>query len=141
MIPRILTLFVFALLLFSCGNDIEEMKNNLNGYWEIHEVEKDGKLIKAYTINVKVDYFELNNDSTGFRKKVSPNLDGTFVVTQHQMPFVLRDNKGALQILYSDNGVTHEETIIEASAEQLRIENDRGYVYTYKPFEGININE
>ena len=141
MSPRILLLSVYALLVLSCGNDMEEMRKNLNGYWEIHEVKKDGKLIKAYTINAKVDYFELNNDSMGYRKKVSPNLDGTFVITQHQMPFVLRENQGALHIRYSDNGVTHEETIIEASPKRLRIENDRGYVYTYKPFEGINLNK
>ena len=141
MIPRILSIIVCTLMIFSCGMDMAEMKKNLNGYWEIHEVKKDGKLIKAYTINAKVDYFELNSDSSGFRKKVSPNLDGTFVITQHQMPFVLHENQGSLLILYSDNGVTHEETIIEATGEKLRIENDRGYIYTYKPFESINLDQ
>ena len=141
MIHRILIPIGLVLVVFSCGNDLDEMKKNLEGYWEIHEVKKDGKLIKAYTINANVDYFVLTNDSMGFRKKVRPNFDGTFSVTQHQMPFLIQQKKGSLQILYSDNGVSHKETIIESTENMLRIENDRGYQYTYKTFEGINIDQ
>ena len=132
-------LIVFTLLMWGCKSDPDQMKENLTGYWEIFEVHKDGKLIKAYSINSNIDYFELLNDSTGFRKKVSPTLEGKYLVNEHQTPFGLEKDGNKLIIKYSERDVQYEEILLEAGEELLRIKNEQGLIYSYRPFEPINL--
>ncbi|MBT8258346.1 MAG: hypothetical protein KJO49_07735 [Bacteroidia bacterium] len=115
------------------------MKSRLEGYWEIFEVHKDGKRIKSYTINMNIDYFELITDSTGYRKKVSPTLDGKYIVNDHQTPFFISVKDNKLIIRYQDQGVEYEEIILEVEDELLRIKNEQGFVYSYRPYEPIEI--
>ena len=51
----------------------------LNGYWEIEKVVFDEGEDKDYKMNESYDYFEITNNK-GIRKKVMPQLDGTFLV-------------------------------------------------------------
>ena len=70
---------LFWVLFISCQQQVSpEAISKINGYWEIQKVElPDGKE-KEYKINETVDYFEWNGNK-GFRKKVKPQLDGTFL--------------------------------------------------------------
>jgi len=122
----------------SCGEDPDEMIPFIEGYWEIVEVKKDGKLVKSYSINLNVDYFEVNEDLSGFRKKVSPTFDGKYNVSQHQTSFNLKTESKRLVIYYSDNDIKYKETIVQATSTTLRIENEQGFVYIYKPFQLLN---
>ncbi|MCO4823086.1 MAG: hypothetical protein KC469_13540, partial [Flavobacteriaceae bacterium] len=74
----ILMSFVFFT---SCSQDPESYIEHLSGYWEIDRVEKNNDIIKDYSISTMVDYFEMTNTYQGFRKKVSPKLDGSYIVT------------------------------------------------------------
>lgn len=133
-------IFIGVLALYSCRLSPEMMTPFLEGYWEIVEVKKDGKIIKEFTLNTQVDYFEVNDDLSGYRKKVSPTLDGSYLVTQHQTPFKLISADNELQIHYSDNAIEYIETIIKLNENTLIIKNKEGLVYRYRPFESLKIN-
>ena len=86
-----------------------------------------------------VDYFIMTNTYQGFRKKVSPKLDGSYIVTQHDSPFTLKIENNKLNIYYSINNVTFKETIKFASKDALIISNADGFTYIYKPFTQISL--
>lgn len=133
--------FSFAIIfsLFSCSENPQSYIQYLEGYWEITDVSKNNKSVKSYTISTSVDYFKVNDDLTGFRKKVAPSLDGKFTVTQHESPFVLKVENNELLIYYTVNSVTFKETIGWASENELILTNADGFKYTYKPFEQLII--
>ena len=123
-------LFLF-LALVSCKQDIELADiEKLNGYWEIAYVElaEGGK--KEYKVNESVDYFELK-DLKGFRKKVYPQLDGKYLVT---------NNSQSIEVVNGDKVILKcttpyskwSEEIIEIRDSVLIIKNDSEMVYHYK---------
>jgi len=137
---KFLLVLIVALNLFSCGENPEPYIQYIEGYWEIKQVEKDGKVVKTYNISTIIDYFKVNDDLTGFRKKVTPSLDGKFTVTDDESSFVLKIENNKLCIFYTLNNVTFNETIDYASVTELIITNAEGFKYTYKPFESLNLN-
>ena len=82
---KISVLLVFILV--SCSNSKSINLSDLEGYWEIYQVEKEGTILKKYTISTNIDYFKIYKDSSGFRKKVAPQLDGTFIVSKYVSNF------------------------------------------------------
>ncbi len=136
---RFLSLIVSIILATSCTADKKGFVKYINGYWEITTVKKHNTIIKEYNINTLVDYFELNDDLTGYRKKVAPTFDGKFNVTKHNVPFKLKFENDSLNIYYTFNEVTTKETIIKASKTELIITNLEGFKYNYRPYEKINI--
>ena len=135
------TLLISSFLLIGCQPDHQAMKEQLQGYWEIFEVHKDGDLIKSYTYNSNIDYFELITDSTGFRKKVSPTLEGKYIVTDHQSSFTIQTEKNGLIIRYTGGENEYTEELIEVTSDLLRIRNEQGLIYSYRPYEPINLKE
>jgi len=127
--------FIVASSIWSCSNNPESYIEHIEGYWEIKDVSKNNKSIKSFTISTSVDYFKVNDDLTGYRKKVAPSLDGSFNITQHESPFILKVENNKLYIYYTVNNVTFKETLQKASDKELIITNAEGFKYTYKPFE------
>ncbi|WP_347925056.1 lipocalin family protein [Pontimicrobium sp. SW4] len=137
----LLYIVIIAFTFSNCTSNPEDEIAFIEGYWEIKEVKKDNKLIKAYNANLSVDYFEINNDLTGFRKKVTPTLNGTFIVNQDEAPFTLKIENDSLNIYYNHNSIITKETIIRATKEELVIVNSQGFRYIYNPYKSINIDE
>jgi hypothetical protein len=135
---KLIFIFLIASNLFSCSENPETYIQYIEGYWEIKDVSKNNKSVKSYSISTSVDFFKVHDDLSGFRKKVAPTLDGKFIVTQHESPFILKVENNQLYINYTVNNVTFKETINYASATELIITNTEGFKYTYKPFESIN---
>lgn len=131
------SILIITFLFYSCSNNPEVFVEHIEGYWEIVDVTKANNSIKSYNISTNVDYFKINNDLTGFRKKVKPSLDGTFTITQHESPFQLKIENNNLNIYYTVNNTTFKETIENASETELIITNDEGFKYKYKPFEKL----
>ena len=75
-----------SLIIFSCKKQNYNI-NFINGYWEIVSVSKNNMNIKKYPFSNSVDYFEITNDLSGFRKKVKPKIDGDFNINLHQINF------------------------------------------------------
>ncbi|MDR6300291.1 hypothetical protein [Mesonia maritima] len=125
------------LLLISCNskpelNDLQQ----LNGYWEIKEVtQKDGTK-KAYKFNEMVDFISIDSTGNGFRKKVKPQIDGTYKVfnDREQLQAKIEDNQ--FNLYYTTEMDSWKETIIELEEDKFKVKNDRGIEYSYERFNG-----
>ena len=134
-----LSFLILAVLVISCSTDPEKFIDNIGGYWEIEHVKENNFLVKEYNISTTIDYFEVRDDFSGFRKKVLPALNGKYLVSKHSTPFNLKIEEGILYILYNANGNQFREKILKASKDKLIITNAEGLKYTYKPYEKIDI--
>ena len=136
----ILFYITFSLLIFSCQKQNRDI-NFINGYWEIVSVSKNNKNIKKYPFSNSIDYFEITNDFSGFRKKVKPKIDGDFNVTLHQINFEIENNKNEILLIYG-KGNNFTEKILLLDSLNLKLENKEGYIFKYKKFLNKNyLNE
>ena len=75
---KVVVVVTLCLVFLGCQPKVEkESVTLLTGYWEIEKVVFEEGEDKEYPSNDSFDYFEIKGD-TGFRKKVMPQLDGTF---------------------------------------------------------------
>ena len=129
-----------SLLIFSCEKQNHDI-NFINGYWEIVSVSKNNKDLKKYPFSNSIDYFEITNDFSGFRKKVKPKIDGDFNVTFHQINFEIENNKNEILLIYG-KGNNFTEKILLLDSLNLKLENKEGYIFKYKKFLNKNyLNE
>lgn len=133
--------FFFLLMLMCCKPDANQYIDFIEGYWEIEQVIKDGKIIKTFKVNTGIDYFKINADRTGFRKKLKPNFKGTFETSEDVLNFKLKLDNNTLMLEYKDNDTTYSEEILSASATALVLANTDGFAYHYKPYEPLNLDE
>ena len=134
-------ILTLSFLVLGCArNNPQEQLQYLNGYWEIKQVETVGGKEREYSFSERVDYIEIK-DSTGFRTKVLPRIDGSFVATDSREAVTARIKNDSLYLEYSTNYDTWQEVVLKADAEELQVRNARGITYTYKKFEPINITD
>ena len=131
----------FLILLNSCLSDASTYIPFVEGYWEIVSVTKDQNKVKEFKMSGSVDYFKVNTDLSGYRKKVTPRFDGAFEMSQHQSDFTLFVKGNHLWIHYVNNEVAYSEEIIRANTASLVISNSDGFIYTYKPYEPLIFDE
>lgn len=131
----------FFILLSSCQSDVSTYIPFVEGYWEIVSVTKDQKKVKEFKMSGSVDYFKVNADLSGYRKKVTPRFDGAFEISQHQSEFTLSVTDGRLWIHYDNNDVAYTEEIMRANTASLVTSNSDGFIYTYKPYEPLIFDE
>jgi len=135
-VRQLLTLSFFILLI-SCKSEVSTYIPFIEGYWEIVNVSKDQKKVKDYKMSGSVDYFKVNADLSGYRKKVTPRFDGTFEISQHISEFTLSIKDNHLWVIYTNNNVTYSEEIVRANNSSLILSNSDGFIYTYKPYEPL----
>jgi hypothetical protein len=135
-VKRLIALLIFTTL-NSCQSDVSSYIPFVEGYWEIVSVTKDQKKIKDYKISGSIDYFKVNPDLSGYRKKMTPRFDGAFEMSQHESNFTLSVIDHHLWLNYTNNGVYYREEIIRANNSSLVISNADGFLYTYKPYEPL----
>ena len=134
-------LFLTTLFFFGCKPHPVDYIEFINGYWEIENVYKNGKLLKEFKISQEIDYFRINNDLSGFRKKLKPNFNGSYTTSKDQLNFKLeiKFNK-RLMIVYEDNNTIFVEEITKVNKTNLSIKNDKGMVYNYKFYKPLELN-
>jgi hypothetical protein len=134
-------LFLTTLFFFGCKPHPVDYIEFINGYWEIENVYKNGKLLKEFKISQEIDYFRINNDLSGFRKKLKPNFNGSYTTSKDQLNFKLeiKFNK-RLIIVYEDNNTIFVEEITKVNKTNLSIKNDKGMVYNYKFYKPLELN-
>ncbi|WP_374400433.1 lipocalin family protein [Flavobacterium sp.] len=128
---RILLLIVLFSV-FSCKQKITDTDiSNLNGYWEIEKVELPDGDKKEYKVNETIDFFKIE-ENKGFRKKVMPQLDGTYLTNdvQEDVTVVLKDGDASLQ--YKTTYASWNEEIIELTKDKLVVKNEQEIEYYYK---------
>ena len=128
----------FSLVLTSCNQSINESDViKINGYWEIEKVILENGDKKDYKINETIDFFELHkakNSSkiVGFRKKVMPQLDGTYLTNNSSETISLTIEKGVYYINYVTNYAKWKEEIIKIKDSVLVLKNGNTIEYHYK---------
>ena len=128
---RILLLIVLVSAL-PCKQKITEADlSNLNGYWEIEKVELPDGDMKEYKVNETIDFFKIEANK-GFRKKVMPQLDGTYLTNdiQEDVVVVIKDGDASLQ--YKTTYASWKEEIIELTKDKLVVKNQQEIEYYYK---------
>ena len=117
-----------------------EQLQNLPGYWEIESVEFSDGTEKEYKISTTIDFIEITNNQ-GIRKKVNPQLDGSFKVSKDAETFTPKIEQDSLQLYYKTPFDTWKETILLAQDSTLHVLNKDGNIYKYKKFSTFNFNE
>ncbi|NHM06267.1 lipocalin family protein [Flavobacterium sp. CYK-4] len=132
--------FLLVLLVFSsCQKQISASDlSKINGYWEIEKVVFDDGNEKQYTINEVYDFFEVK-DNKGFRKKVMPQLDGTFLVNDTYETIVIENRNGSYFINCSTDFAKWKEEIIKLNDKELVLRNPSKKEYHYKRAAAINL--
>lgn len=132
---------IFICLFFvGCQKEIKpEEIAFINGYWEIEKVVLNTGKEKLYKVNESNDFFELKANNKGFRKKVTPQLNGTFLVndTFENISLVYIDK--AVFIAYATSYAKWKEEIILLTKEKLVLRNEEKNEYHYKKTGPINI--
>jgi hypothetical protein len=124
--------FLVLVLLMSCKQTITESDlNNLNGYWEIEKVILPNGEKKEYKVNETIDFFKITK-SNGFRKKVMPQIDGTYLTNdiQEDVLVVFKDGDALLQ--YKTTYASWKEEIIALTKDKLVVKNQQDLEYHYK---------
>lgn len=128
---RILLLIVLLSVL-SCKQNISEADiSNLNGYWEIEKVELPDGDKKEYKVNETIDFFKIEANK-GFRKKVMPQLDGTYLTNDIQEDVVVVVMDGDASIQYKTTYASWNEEIIVLTKDKLVVKNQQEIEYYYK---------
>lgn len=128
---KIILFLVFGLLL-SCKQSISESDlQNLNGYWEIEKVELPDGDKKEYKVNETIDFFKIT-DKKGFRNKVMPQIDGTYLTNDLKEDVIVLLKDGNATIQYKTNYANWNEEIIELTRDKLVVKNQQDLEYHYK---------
>jgi Lipocalin-like domain len=133
--------FVLVSLFFvSCQQEIKpEDIAKITGYWEIEKVVFEDGEDKNYTVNESYDYFEIGKNNTGFRKKVMPQLDGSFIVNDTQESLEVRFDNDKVFLDYNTPYAKWSEQLIAISDDKMVFENKEKKQYHYKKATPINI--
>ena len=137
---KIVGLLIVSFLFFSCQQEIKsEDISKINGYWEIEKVVFEEGKDKNYTINESYDYFEIGKNNSGFRKKVMPQLDGSFIVNDTQESLKIRFEKDKVFLDYVTSYAKWSEELIEITNDKMVFVNAEKKQYHYKKATSINI--
>ena len=133
------SILLIVFLFVACQQKIKpEDISKINGYWEVEKVVFDSIKNKEYKMNEVYDYFEIEK-SKGIRKKVMPQLDGTFIVNDVYENVTVRFDDGKVFLDYSTPYMKWSEELIAVSAEELVLLNKEKIEYHYKKATPINL--
>jgi hypothetical protein len=127
-----ISLVLLLISFISCKQKIETSDiQKINGYWEIEKVVLPNSDDKDYKVNETIDFFKLEKNE-GFRKKVTPQLDGKYLVNDfsEKIKIVVVDDKTYIE--YSTDFAKWKDEIISISDEKLILKNDANIEYRYK---------
>jgi hypothetical protein len=135
-------ILLLSLFLFSCGTrDFQKEIENLNGYWQIESVTFPDGTEKKFSISTTVDYIEVEENDKGYRKKVNPKLDGSFVTNNSKEFFTLETSEKEMFLHYKTEFDTWTENVVKAEKYKLVIKNKDDKVYRYKRFTKFEFSE
>lgn len=133
------SILLISILFMSCQKKIAASDiAKINGYWEIEKVLFPDGNKKEYKMNETYDYFNIKYNK-GFRQKVSPQLDGTFLTTNDFENVEITATNGKYYLNYSTPFAKWKEELISLSDAELVTLNDSKKEYHYKKAAPINI--
>ena len=137
-----ITLVLLVHFLMSCSSNPELIIPQLNGYWEIDQVRVHDSTTRDYNFNNTIDYIEISTDHlSGFRRKLKPNIMGTFETSKSKEDFSITLENDSLKIYYKTPFAEWTETVLSVNNKALVILNNVNKdVYIYKRYESIDVN-
>lgn len=133
-------ILIVSLFFMACQQKIEPTDiSKINGYWEIEKVVFDQGKDKKYGMNESYDYFQIDKNNKGFRKKVMPQLDGTFLVNDAFENVTVRFEDDKVFLDYKTPYAKWSEELISISKDKLVFKNTQKKEYHYKKAGPINI--
>jgi hypothetical protein len=139
---KVFGILLIALLFVGCKEKINLADvAKINGYWEIEKVVFEDGEVKQYGMNESFDYYKINKNNSGIRKKVMPQLDGTFLVndTFENIKVRFADDKTFLD--YSTPYMKWSEEILALTVTELVVLNAEKKEYHYKKTGSINLDD
>lgn len=130
---KVFGILLVSLLFVGCKQKITSADvARINGYWEIEKVIlDDGNEIK-YGVNDTFDYFKIEKNNAGIRKKVMPQLDGTFLVNDTFENVKIRFADDQTFLDYSTPYMKWSEEILTLNDKELVVLNTEKKEYHYK---------
>ena len=137
---NVFKILLVSILFVACQQKIKpEDISKINGYWEIEKVVFNEGKDKDYAINESYDYFQIGKNNSGIRKKVMPQLDGTFIVDDTYENVKVRFENDKAFFDYSTPFANWTEELVEIDNEKLVFRNSEKKEYHYKKAKKINI--
>lgn len=121
--------------------DVKSIQAHINGYWEIEKAQLPDGTEKDYSINTTIDYFELKEDQTGVRYKVTPQFNGEFLTNDVPETFVVKQKDNGVWLAYKTEFSTWEEQVLSVTEDKMVMENETKIKYFYKRANPIQIKE
>ena len=139
LIQRCIAISFICILFANCNSPItKEDLVHLNGYWEIEKVKLTDGTEKQYNFNPSIDYFEVS-DTIGVRKKLQPQLDGTFISTRDSENFTLQISEERIELVYNNTLSSWKEQIISVTKDHMIIKNEAQNMYFYRRFKKLSL--
>ena len=134
-------ILVLSLLFVACKQEIKPADiAKLNGYWGIEKVVFEKGEEKDYGMNESFDFFEIKNNK-GFRKKVMPQFDGTFLTSDSFENVSVRFAGEKTFLDYKTAYAKWSEELISISDAELVVKNHENKEYHYKKAAPINLTK
>lgn len=125
---------LLLLLVLSCAQSPDEKLANINGYWEIAMIDDGAGNIKEFGMSQNIDFFEINADGTGIRKKVQPNVLGKFKATDASENIDVIIEEDILKLKYTTPFDTWTEKVYRVTQDKLVLVNEDYKIYTYRRY-------
>lgn len=135
-----LSLLLLISVLLSCSKNPESLIKYMNGYWEIDEVTLPDGTKRDYNYNDTIDFISITDSLNGFRKKIKPNLDGTFSTSNDVESLKIVIEHDSLNVYYTTPYSKWKETVLDASDTKLLIQNKDKLLYLYKRYVPLDLN-
>lgn len=136
---RTLTLLIFLSLL-ACSPSLEDTKSLLKGYWEIEKVTLSDGTTKAYPYSGLVDFYAINTDNSGVKKKMQPQFSGRYNTTTDAVNFKITDSAGKVYLNFSNKNSKWHEQLIQINNSRLKLKLENNLIYIYKRHQPLELN-
>tara|TARA_R110002051_G_scaffold188164_1_gene257638 strand:+ start:884 stop:1303 length:420 start_codon:yes stop_codon:yes gene_type:complete len=136
-----ISVVILGFLFFACSQKVTQEKLVfLNGYWEIEKVTFADGQTKDYTVNESIDFIKMDS-LKGFRKKVSPTFNGTYITNDAAEFFTIYQKENLFFIHYKTELSDWTEHIESISKNNFSVTNEDNRTFFYKRYESINISK
>lgn len=139
---KVFGILIAVIVMTGCKQKIKPADvAKINGYWEIEKVIFEDGNEKKYSINEAYDFFQIDKNNTGIRKKVMPQLDGTFLVNDTFENVKLRFANDQAFLDYTTPYMKWSEEVLALTATELVVLNAEKKEYHYKKAGPINLDD
>ncbi|MFP4846461.1 hypothetical protein [Winogradskyella sp. PE311] len=131
---------LLSILVFNCSKTANISTDDINGYWEIEKVTLSNGTEKEYKYNETIDFIKINDSLIGFRKKLKPGINDTYFTSDDAEKLHIKRENDSVNMYYSTLYSEWKETVLEVSAEHLKVITKNKDVYLYKRYTPIKLD-